>query len=103
MSDTEDLVKFLKTITPYELFKLINNGFGPRPDQVRVIKDIIREFEFKNEVINVLIEYVMLVRNDFTRKNAFAMAEFLKRKQITSAEQGMETIREAIKKRNLNR
>lgn len=103
MNETEDLAKFLKTISPYDLLKIMNNGFAPSPNQVRIIEDILREFEFKDEVMNVLIEYVIIVRNDFTRNDAFAMAKFLKRKQISSAEQGMYTIREAIKKRNLKR
>ncbi len=99
MDKHEEHIEYLKATDPPTVLKDILNGWRPFPSQLDTINEIRKVYGFPNEVINVLIEYVVLARKGFTNADAHAMARFLKRKNVTTAEQALLVIRENIAKR----
>jgi len=93
------LLAYLKASDPQIVLKDLLNGWQPSDSYLNTLEDIRTLYGFTDEVLNVLINYVILTRKCFRNEDAHAMAKFISRGNTSSAEQAMSAIREAIAKK----
>lgn len=98
-SSTKEMLDYLKLSEPKDILKDIRDGWEPFPSQLKTIDEIRETHGLCDEVINVLIEYVVIVRGGFKNNDAHAMASYLARNKVASVEQAIELIRNARLKR----
>jgi DnaD/phage-associated family protein len=86
----EALMEYLNSATPEEVLTDLSGGKSPSKSELDIIEHI-KEFKLPDEVINVLIQYVLLKTDmKLTRRYMEKIASHWARKKIKTVEQAME-------------
>jgi len=93
------LLAYLKASDPQIVLKDLLNGWQPSDSHLNTLEEIRTQYRLSDEVLNVLINYVVLTRKCFRNEDAHAIAKFLSRRNVASAEQALAFIRESIAKK----
>ena len=89
------LIYTFETTSPYNFLKSKNNGAKPIERDLKLIEELMVDIGLRPAVVNVLIDYVMMVNNKKLTKNfVLTIASNWKRLNIETAE---EAINQAIK------
>ena len=99
IGDTSNWAKMVytfETISPYELLKSKSNGGEPVKRDLKLVEDLLIDYELKPGVINVLIDYVLRTNdNKLNRSTVEKIAGQWKRKKIETVEEAMEYAKKA--------
>lgn len=96
------LIYTFETTSPYNFLKSKNNGAKPTDRDLKLIENLSLDLELKPAVINVLLDYALMVNNNKLNKNFIeAIASQWKRLNIETAEEAMnQALKESKKKNN---
>ena len=96
------LIYTFETTSPYNFLKSKNNGAKPTDRDLKLIETLSLDLELKPAVINVLLDYALMVNNNKLNKNFIeAIASQWKRLNIETAEEAMnQALKESKKKNN---
>ena len=96
------LIYTFETTSPYNFLKSKNNGAKPTDRDVKLIEGLRIDLELQPAVINVLLDYALMVNNNKLNKNFIeTIAGQWKRLNIETAEEAMnQALKESKKKSN---
>ena len=96
------LIYTFETTSPYNFLKSKNNGAKPTDRDLKLIENLSLDLELKPAVINVLLDYALMVNNNKLNKNFIeTIAGQWKRLNIETAEEAMnQALKESKKKNN---
>ena len=96
------LIYTFETTSPYNFLKSKNNGAKPTDRDVKLIESLRIDLELQPAVINVLLDYALMVNNNKLNKNFIeTIAGQWKRLNIETAEEAMnQALKESKKKSN---
>jgi replication initiation and membrane attachment protein len=96
------LIYTFETTSPYNFLKSKNNGAKPTERDVKLIESLRIDLELQPAVINVLLDYALMVNNNKLNKNFIeTIAGQWKRLNIETAEEAMnQALKESKKKSN---
>ena len=99
------MIYTFETISPYNFLKSKNNGAKPTDRDVKLIEGLRLDLELQPAVINVLLDYALMVNNNKLNKNFIeTIAGQWKRLNIETAEEAMnQALKESKKKTNNSR
>ncbi|MBE3595605.1 MAG: DnaD domain protein [Hydrogenibacillus sp.] len=81
---------YLKSVSPYELLRNYQGGGELSPADERLVKTVLEDIGLPSEVVNVLIDYVLLVQDHkFPRAFTEKIAASWKRKGFRTAEEAL--------------
>ncbi len=87
--------------TTYEFLKRMNNGKEPFSSTVELAQSLVQQYRMPNDVVNVLIEYVMKETDmKFPKKYVEQVAEHWIRKDVKTVQQAQKIIRDNEAKAN---
>lgn len=94
------MIYTFETISPYNFLKSKNNGAKPTDRDLKLIENLGIDLELKPAVINVLLDYALMVNNNKLNKNFIeTIAGQWKRLNIETAEEAMnQALKEGKKK-----
>lgn len=94
------LIYTFETTSPYNFLKSKNNGAKPTDRDLKLIENLAVDLELKPAVINVLLDYALMVNNNKLNKNFIeTIAGQWKRNNIETAEEAMnQALKESKKK-----
>ena len=94
------LIYTFETTSPYNFLKSKNNGAKPTDRDVKLIEGLRIDLELQPAVINVLLDYALMVNNNKLNKNFIeTIAGQWKRLNIETAEEAMnQALKESKKK-----
>lgn len=94
------MIYTFETISPYNFLKSKNNGAKPTDRDVKLIENLRIDLELEPAVINVLLDYALMVNNNKLNKNFIeTIAGQWKRLNIETAEEAMnQALKESKKK-----
>ncbi len=98
------MIYTFETISPYNFLKSKNNGAKPTDRDVKLIENLRLDLELQPAVINVLLDYALMVNNNKLNKNFIeTIAGQWKRLNIETAEEAMnQALKESKKKTSKN-
>lgn len=98
-TEEEQLIKFFETVSPMELLESRSDGGKVPPPDVKIIEELILDYELLPGVVNVLLDYV-LQRNDMKLSKSLInkIAGHWKRKNIKTVTDAMALAKEEHKK-----
>lgn len=100
MDKYNELLEYYQKTSPEELMSILFKQFWHKPYRDAFLKDIKKTCIFKDEVLNVMFDYISIKRGENITKQDFIMlAKFLERKQVNSAAQALSILREANRNR----
>ena len=96
------LIYTFETTSPYNFLKSKNNGAKPTDRDLKLIENLSIDLALQPAVINVLLDYALMVNNNKLNKNFIeAIASQWKRLNIETAEEAMnQALKESKKKTN---
>ena len=96
------LIYTFETTSPYNFLKSKNNGAKPTDRDLKLIENLSIDLALQPAVINVLLDYALMVNNNKLNKNFIeAIASQWKRLNIETAEEAMnQALKESKKKNN---
>ena len=104
VGDTSNRAKMIytfETISPRELLIKKNNGSEPTRRDLKLLEDLLVDYKLKPGVVNVLIDYILNVKNKkLTRNYVETLAGEWQRLGIETVEEAMSTAEKEHKKRN---
>lgn len=101
-TNKEKALLSFKTFTPYE-FLYNKTGTNIRKSEKETLEILLMEYQFRPDVINTLISYVLKVNNfKFTKNYVLTVASQWKRAGITTAEDAMEFAEKNFKSKKKN-
>ncbi len=87
-------------MNPLKFLQMKQNGIKPSSVDARLLEDLSNEFKLKNEVINIMIEYILNANeNRLDRKYVEKIASVWVRNGIDSAEKAFEACQPKQKKK----
>ncbi len=94
------LIYTFETTSPYNFLKSKNNGAKPTDRDLKLIENLRLDLELQPAVINVLLDYALMVNNNKLNKNFIeTIAGQWKRLNIETAEEAMnQALKESKKK-----
>ena len=94
IGDNSDLAKMIytfETISPYDFLKSKHNGGEPLKRDVKLLEDLMIDYNLKPGVVNVLIDYILKTHDKkLTRARVETIAGEWARKKIETVEEAME-------------
>ena len=99
------MIYTFETISPYNFLKSKNNGAKPTDRDIKLIENLRIDLELQPAVINVLLDYALMVNNNKLNKNFIeTIAGQWKRLNIETAEEAMnQALKESKKKSSANK
>ena len=95
------MIYTFETVSPYNFLKSKNNGAKPTDRDLKLIESLRLDLELQPAVINVLLDYALMVNNNKLNKNFIeAIASQWKRLKIETAEEAMDQALKESKKKN---
>ena len=97
------MIYTFETVSPYNFLKSKNNGAKPTDRDLKLIENLRIDLELQPAVINVLLDYALMVNNNKLNKNFIeTIAGQWKRLNIETAEEAMNQALKESKKRVKN-
>lgn len=95
------LIYAFETISPYNVLKNKMNGAEPTHRDLKLIEDLVVDYDLKPGVVNVLIDYTLRINNNkLTRSFVETIAGQWKRSNIETVEDAMNMAEKEHKKYN---
>ena len=95
------MIYTFETISPKELLVSKNKGNEPTRRDLRLIEDLLLDYNLKPGVVNVLVDYILNINDKkLTRALVETMAGEWQRKGIETVEDAMSLCEKEHKKRN---
>ena len=96
-SDLANKINLLETVSPKEFLTIMQNGTIPAPSDLWLIYDLSMKYKLSNGVINVILDYVLNVKNNvLSRSMSEKIAASLARASILTALDAMNFINDNI-------
>ena len=97
IGDNSNIAKMIytfETISPYDFLKSKQNGGEPLKRDIKLLEDLIIDYNLKPGVVNVLVDYVLKTHDKkLTRSRVETIAGEWSRKKIETVEEAMEIAR----------
>ncbi len=89
-SKKAQLIYMFENKTPYDYLKMKNGGVEPIASELKLLETLLIDMELKPAVVNVLIDYVLIVNNNkLTQAFVEKIASQWKRCKVETAEEAM--------------
>lgn len=100
-SEMERLIRFFRTTEPTLFLSLKNNGQKVMPVDLKLVESLKNDYNLKNEVINVLLDFVLKVNNNsLSRTYCEKIIGEWQRQGIDSAEKAVEYAKKRFNEMN---
>lgn len=100
-SDIANKINLLETVSPKDYLSITQNGTQPAPADLWLIFDLATKYQLSNGVINVVLDYVLAVKNNvLSRSFSEKIAASLAREKISTVVDAMNYINDNINTNN---
>lgn len=87
----KQVIRYLESTSPKQLLVDINEGLEPSEYELKVVEDLMNQYNLSSGVINVLIQYVLLKADmKLTISFVYAIASHWSREEVKTVQEAME-------------
>lgn len=98
------LIYTFETTTPFDYLSGKNRGLRPSKNELKILEELLIDYELNPGVVNVLIDYVLKINdNKLTKNFVLAIANQWKRKSIKTVEEAIELCKKENKNKKVSK